>query len=73
MELARTLLTLGLPRRIVESAPTEARFAQPNCSNPGALLGEAPCFDSSKRRFEPARGKIPSPLDPPSGCHIHPR
>ena len=27
----------------------------------------------SKRTFVPIKGEIPSPLDPPRGCHFHPR
>ena len=27
----------------------------------------------SRRIYEPVRGEIPSPLDPPTGCHFHPR
>jgi peptide/nickel transport system ATP-binding protein len=32
-----------------------------------------PRLDSRKRRFEPVKGEIPSPLNPPAGCHFHPR
>ena len=37
------------------------------------LLAEVPRMDLRHRRFEPIRGEIPSPLDPPHGCHFHPR
>ncbi len=38
-----------------------------------ALLREVPRLDTRRRRFEPVKGEIPSPLDPPPGCHFHPR
>ncbi len=59
--------------RIVELAPTEELFAEPNHPYTQALLREVPRLDARHRRFEPVKGEIPSPLDPPSGCHFHPR
>ena len=59
--------------RIVELAPTEELFARPNHPYTQALLREVPRIDSRKHQFEPIKGEIPSPLDPPSGCHFHPR
>ena len=59
--------------RIVELAPTEELFAEPNHPYTQALLREVPRLDARRRRFEPVKGEIPSPLDPPPGCHFHPR
>jgi peptide/nickel transport system ATP-binding protein len=59
--------------RVVETAPSEALFSEPNHPYTQALLDEVPRIDSRKRRFEPIRGEIPSPIDPPPGCHFHPR
>ena len=59
--------------RIVEQAPTEELFAQPNHPYTRALLSEVPRLDQRKRDFAPIKGEIPSPLDPPPGCHFHPR
>lgn len=59
--------------RVVETAPTEALFHEPNHPYTVALLGEVPRVDSRRRNFTPVKGEIPSPLDPPSGCHFHPR
>ena len=59
--------------RIVEMAPTEEFFAKPNHPYAQALLAEVPRLGLTKRQFKPIEGEIPSPLDPPSGCHFHPR
>ena len=59
--------------RIVESAPTEEIFANPRHPYTKALLAEAPRLDQRQRVFEPIIGEIPSPLDPPPGCHFNPR
>ena len=59
--------------RVVESAPTAALFGEPNHPYTRALLEEVPRMDLRHREFEPIRGEIPSPLDPPRGCHFHPR
>jgi len=59
--------------RIVESAPTEELFARPNHPYTQALLGEVPRLDQRRRTYVPVKGEIPSPLNPPKGCHFHPR
>jgi len=59
--------------RIVEMAPTEALFDNPNHPYTRALLHEVPRLDMRRRKYEPIKGEIPSPLDPPAGCHFHPR
>lgn len=59
--------------RIVESAPTEALFAEPNHPYTKALLAEVPRIDLRRRQYVPVKGEIPSPLAPPPGCHFHPR
>jgi peptide/nickel transport system ATP-binding protein len=59
--------------RVVESGPTEAIFASPLHPYTQALLKEVGKVVPGKRTFVPIRGEIPSPLDPPSGCHFHPR
>jgi peptide/nickel transport system ATP-binding protein len=59
--------------RVVEVAPTEALFALPNHPYTQALLAEVPRIDLRRRRFEPIKGEIPSPIDPPPGCAFHPR
>jgi peptide/nickel transport system ATP-binding protein len=59
--------------RVVEIAPTEALFAAPNHPYTQGLLDEIPQIEHRKRTFAPIKGEIPSPLDPPPGCHFHPR
>jgi peptide/nickel transport system ATP-binding protein len=59
--------------RIVESAPTEEIFLRPNHPYTQALLAEIPRLDLRKRRYVPVPGEIPSPSNPPPGCHFHPR
>ncbi|HEX9392827.1 MAG TPA: ABC transporter ATP-binding protein [Usitatibacteraceae bacterium] len=59
--------------RIVESGPTDALFASANHPYTQALIAEVPRLDIRKKDFVAIRGEIPSPLDPPTGCHFHPR
>ncbi|MDO5620350.1 MAG: ATP-binding cassette domain-containing protein [Paracoccus sp. (in: a-proteobacteria)] len=59
--------------RVVETAPTEALFAAPRHPYTQALLAQIPRIDSGARDFTPIKGEIPSPVNPPSGCHFHPR
>ena len=59
--------------RIIEIAPTEELFKSPNHPYTKALLNEVPRLDARRRDFAPVAGEIPSPIDPPSGCHFHPR
>jgi peptide/nickel transport system ATP-binding protein len=59
--------------RIVESAPAEEVFARPNHPYTVGLLAAAPTLDTKPVRFFAIRGELPSPLQPPSGCHFHPR
>jgi peptide/nickel transport system ATP-binding protein len=59
--------------RVVEQAPTAELFAAPNHPYTQALLEEVPRLDARRREYTPIAGEIPSPLDPPPGCHFHPR
>jgi len=59
--------------RVVETATTEELFARPNHPYTQALLSEVPRLDARKRSYVPIKGEIPSPIDPPPGCHFHPR
>lgn len=59
--------------RVVESAPTELLFDEPRHPYTEALLREVPRLESRRAEFQPIAGEIPSPIDPPPGCHFHPR
>jgi peptide/nickel transport system ATP-binding protein len=59
--------------RVVESGPTDALFASPNHPYTQALLANVPTLEGRKKSFAVIRGEIPSPIDPPTGCHFHPR
>ncbi|HQZ44639.1 MAG TPA: ATP-binding cassette domain-containing protein [Usitatibacteraceae bacterium] len=59
--------------RIVEAAPADEVFARPNHPYTRALLAEIPRLEATRRAYVPIKGEIPSPIDPPHGCHFHPR
>jgi peptide/nickel transport system ATP-binding protein len=59
--------------RVVESAPCAEFFATPLHPYSQALLAEVPQLVAKKKDFVAIRGEIPSPLNPPNGCHFHPR
>jgi len=59
--------------RVVEEAPVEEVFAKPNHPYTQALLAEVPRIRPGKRKFEAIKGELPSPINPPPGCHFHPR
>jgi peptide/nickel transport system ATP-binding protein len=59
--------------RVVEAAPAAELFKGPNHPYAQALLANVPTLASRHKRFAPLKGEIPSPLNPPPGCHFHPR
>jgi peptide/nickel transport system ATP-binding protein len=59
--------------RVVETASADEIFASPNHPYAKALLFEMPLLEVRKRAFVTVHGEIPSPLNPPTGCHFHPR
>ena len=60
--------------RIVETAASEALFARPLHPYTRALLSAIPRPDPAQKlaRQVPG-GDVPSPLNPPAGCHFHTR
>jgi peptide/nickel transport system ATP-binding protein len=59
--------------RVVEVAPTQVIFTRPNHPYTQALLAELPTLDTQRRTYQPIKGELPSPLNPPTGCAFHPR
>jgi oligopeptide/dipeptide ABC transporter ATP-binding protein len=60
--------------RIVELAPVEMLSAENIHPYTSALLAASPEPDPDVRREKRIlTGEIPSPIDPPTGCHFHPR
>jgi len=60
--------------KIVEMSPTEELFAEPRHPYTRALLSAAPFPDPEiKRPKYVLRGEIPSPINLPTGCHLHAR
>jgi len=59
--------------RVVESAPVDQLFGRARHPYTRALLAEIPRLDQRRARFSALQGEIPSPLNPPGGCHFHPR
>ena len=60
--------------RIVEKADRRSLFLDVQHPYTKALLAAVPTTDNnSKLSFVSLKGDVPSPMDPPSGCHFHTR
>jgi oligopeptide/dipeptide ABC transporter ATP-binding protein len=60
--------------RIVELADKDSVFTRPHHPYTQALLSAAPVPDPRRRaRRIVLQGDVPSPAQPPAGCHFHPR
>ena len=60
--------------KIIEIAPTEMLNLKAAHPYTQALLSSKPSLNpSDKKRPKPLEGDVPSPLNPPTGCHFHPR
>lgn len=62
--------------RVVEKATAKALFDGPLHPYTVALLASTPLLDprlARTRERPPLRGTMPSPVDPPAGCHFHTR
>ena len=60
--------------RIVELASRDELFGRPHHPYTRALLAAVPVPDPAARRDKNLpKGEIPSAINPPAGCHFHPR
>ncbi|MCP8941050.1 dipeptide ABC transporter ATP-binding protein [Alsobacter sp. SYSU M60028] len=60
--------------RIVEEAPVATLFARPLHPYTQALISAIPLADPARPTPEVIlEGGVPNPIDPPRGCHFHPR
>ena len=60
--------------KIVEFGPTKDLFGTPKHPYTKALLSAVPEPDPRRRgQLVVPEGEVPSPADPPPGCHFHPR
>jgi oligopeptide/dipeptide ABC transporter ATP-binding protein len=60
--------------RVVETGPAEQIYDSPLHPYTRALIASIPDMETRRAKREPAvAGEIPSPRNPPSGCHFHPR
>jgi len=58
--------------KIVESGSTAEIFQNPKHPYTKSLLESIPDIETRKI-FQSIKGDVPSPLNPPTGCHFHPR
>ena len=60
--------------RIVERAEAGSLYARPTHPYTVSLLSAVPEPDPTRRKTRvPLPGEVPSPINPPAGCHFHPR
>ena len=60
--------------RVVEHASRDELFANPRHPYTRALLSATPVPSPGRKKERIVlKGELPSPLDPPNGCHFHPR
>jgi peptide/nickel transport system ATP-binding protein len=59
--------------RIVEQAPVELLFDNPQHPYTIGLLGSIPRLDQTRERLAAIEGSVPDPMNPPPGCRFSPR
>ena len=58
--------------KIIEIGSTNEIFQNPKHPYTKSLLESIPDIETRKE-FQLIKGDVPSPLNPPAGCHFHPR
>jgi len=66
------IAVMYLGKIVEESARTEL-YREPLHPYTASLLTSIPTAEPSRKGFAVLPGEIPSPEDPPAGCHFHPR
>ena len=59
--------------RLVEWGESRTIFARPRHPYTRMLLDAIPDLEMSGKQRTPVAGEVPSPIEPPGGCHFHPR
>ncbi|MCT4562964.1 MAG: ABC transporter ATP-binding protein [Maledivibacter sp.] len=59
--------------KVVEDAPVEELFENPNHPYTKGLMKSIPSLDDDKRRLDSIEGMVPHPLHLPEGCYFEPR
>ena len=71
--IATSIMVMYLGRA-VEHGPADKIFESPSHPYTQALLAATPAVDPTQRRERiQLSGELPSPLNPPNGCHFHRR
>jgi oligopeptide/dipeptide ABC transporter ATP-binding protein len=71
-ELAQEVLVM-YAGAVVERAPVETLFAEPQHPYTVGLLGSIPKLHEEQERLATIEGMVPNPLDMPRGCRFNPR
>ena len=71
-ELAQDVLVM-YAGAVVERAPVETLFAEPQHPYTVGLLGSIPKLHERQDRLATIEGMVPNPLEMPQGCRFHPR
>jgi len=59
--------------RIVEYGKVEDVLQNPKHPYTQLLLSSVPTIGTKQTKLQVAHGELPSPINPPTGCHFHPR
>ena len=59
--------------RLVEWADRDSLFRRPQHPYTRMLLDAIPDLEMTGRQRTPVAGEVPNPINPPPGCHFHPR